>query len=267
MSNVVITGSTKGIGNALAADFRKRGHRVVITGRSQSAVDEAVAKLNEGPGQGTALGRAIEVSDAAQHEELWSFAAAELGSVDIWINNAGVAHTTRPITETSTDDVSAMVRTNMLGTIFGSQTAARGMSKQGAGKLFNVLGGGSDGRIRPGMGVYGATKRGLDGFTRALSKEVAGTGVLVGQIRPGVLITEGWLREAAAAPEQVRSQARALSIITDDVEDVAPELVARILATTKNGEEIAWLTTARLTRRFLTPGYAKKHDILARHNL
>lgn len=267
MSNVVITGSTKGIGHALARDFRRRGHNVVITGRSQGAVDEAVDALTKAPGQGTALGRAVEVSDAAQHEELWSFAAAELGRVDIWINNAGVAHTTRPITETSVDDVSAMVRTNMLGTIFGSQTAVRGLTAQGGGKLFNVLGGGSDGRIRPGMGVYGATKRGLDGFTRALAKEVAGTGVTVGQIRPGVLITEGWLREAAAAPEQVRAQAKALSIITDDVDDVAPELVARMLASTKNGDEIAWLTTTRLARRFLTPGYAKKHDILARHDL
>ncbi|MFI5429817.1 SDR family NAD(P)-dependent oxidoreductase [Aeromicrobium sp. UC242_57] len=47
------------------------------------------------------------------------------------------------------------------------------------------------------MGVYGATKRGLDMFTRALVKEVDGTGVTVGQVRPGILITEGWLREAA----------------------------------------------------------------------
>ncbi|CAM3260191.1 SDR family oxidoreductase [Nocardioides dubius] len=267
MSNVVITGSTKGIGHALARDFRRRGHQVVITGRSQQAVDDAVGSLTAGPGQARVVGRAVEVSDPTQHEELWAFATAELGGVDLWINNAGVAHTTQPIAATTSEAVTAMVRTNLLGTIFGSQTAVRGLTAQGHGKLFNVLGGGSDGRIRPGMGVYGATKRGLDGFTRALAKEVAGTGVIVGQIRPGVLITEGWLREAAAAPEQVRAQAKALSIITDDVDDVAPELVARMLASTKNGDEIAWLTTTRLARRFLTPGYAKKHDILARHNL
>lgn len=267
MSNVVITGSTKGIGHALAREFRKRGHSVVVTGRSQSAVDEAISTLDSAPGNGKVLGRTLEVSDPEQQQALWEYAADSLGRVDLWVNNAGVAHTTEPITQTTEDAVRAMVHTNMLGTIFGSQTAARGMVAQGGGKIFNVLGGGSDGRIRPGMGVYGATKRGLDGFTRALSKEIADTGVTVGQIRPGVLITEGWLREAAAAPEQVRSQRKALSFITDHVDDVAPELVERMLASTKNGDEISWLTTGRLAKRFMTPGYAKKHDVLARYNL
>jgi len=141
------------------------------------------------------------------------------------------------------------------------------MTAQGGGQLFNVLGGGSDGRIRPNMGVYGATKRGLDQFTQALAKEVEGTGVRVGQIRPGILITEGWLREAATAPEQVASQRRTLNVLVDHVEDVAPELAERMLASTRNGEEIVWLTTSRLARRFMTPGYARKNDKLARYGL
>ena len=94
-----------------------------------------------------------------------------------------------------------------------------------------------------------------------------GTGVRVGQIRPGILITEGWLREAATAPEQVASQRRTLNVLVDHVEDVAPELVERMLASTKNGEEIVWLTTGRLARRFMTPGYARKNDKLARYGL
>ena len=95
------------------------------------------------------------------------------------------------------------------------------------------------------MGVYGATKRGLDHFTRALAGEVDGTGVRVGQVRPGILITEGWLREASSAPERVSSQRRVINVIADHVEDVAPELADRMLASTKNGEEIVWLTTGR----------------------
>lgn len=267
MNTIVITGSTKGLGLALARGFRDRGHHVVVTGRTQSAVDAAAASLGETSGPGKILSRAIDVTDPDAAAGLWDFAVAELGHVNMWVNNAGVAHTTKPISETSPDAVRAMVTTNMLGTIFGAQAAVRGMTAQGGGKIFNVLGGGSDGKIRANMGVYGATKRGLDMFTRALVKEVAGTGVTVGQIRPGILITEGWLREAADDPASVQSQRRILNILTDHVDDVAPELAARMLASTKNGDEIAWLTTARLTKRFMTPGYATKHDVLSRYGL
>ena len=103
------------------------------------------------------------------------------------------------------------------------------------------------------MGVYSATKRGLDSFTKALVKEVADSSVRVGQISPGILITDGWLREAAAAPEQVQSQRKMLNILCDHVDEVAPYLVERMLGSTKNGDAIAWLTTGRMTRKFLVP--------------
>ncbi|WP_181309653.1 SDR family oxidoreductase [Nocardioides campestrisoli] len=264
--NVVVTGSTKGIGRAMARELHRRGHHVVVSGRDEEALRSLVAEL-EGTEGGTVVGQLVDVSDPDSVEELWAGAVGKLGTVDLWVNNAGVAHTTQTIVDTTPAAVRSMVETNMLGTIFGSQTAVRGMTAQGGGQLFNVLGGGSDGRIRPGMGVYGATKRGLDMFTRALVKEVDGTGVRVGQVRPGILVTDGWLREAAAAPEQVAQQRRMLNILVDHVDEVAPELVARMLASTRNGEEIAWLTSARLARRFMSPGYARKNDKLARYGL
>ncbi|TIC88072.1 SDR family oxidoreductase [Nocardioides sp. GY 10113] len=264
--NVVITGSTQGIGFALARELHARGHNVVVTGRDAGRIEAALASLAEQPG-GEVRGYAVDVTDADAVDELWQKAVTELGSIDIWINNAGVAHTTTSIADTPPGAVRAMVTTNMMGTIHGCQSAVRGMREQGHGRIFNMLGGGSDGKIRPNMGVYGATKRGLDHFTRALAKELAGTDVTVGQVRPGILITEGWLREAASAPEQVSGQRRILNILTDHVDDVAPVLVERILASTKNGDAIAWLTTARITRRFLTPGYADRHDVLERYGL
>ncbi|MEQ6902555.1 SDR family oxidoreductase [Nocardioides sp. YIM 152588] len=263
---VVVTGSTQGIGFALAREFHTLGHHVVVAGRDAARVEAAVAALAGLPG-GEVRGRATDVTDAVAVDGLWAAAAAELGGVDVWVNNAGVAHTTATIAETPVGSVRAMVCTNMLGTIYGSQVAVRGMTAQGHGRIFNMLGGGSDGKVRPNMGVYGATKRGLDHFTRALAKEVVGTGVTVGQVRPGILITEGWLREAATAPEQVSGQRRILNILSDHVDDVAPVLVERMLASTKNGDAIAWLTSGRITRRFLTPGYAEKHDVLARYGL
>ncbi|MGA3564072.1 SDR family oxidoreductase [Melissospora conviva] len=265
MRKAVITGSTKGIGFALARELLTRGHSVAVTGRTQDAVDDAVERLRPAATGGAAVhGFTVDVTDAAQVEKLWSAAVDAMGGVDLWVNNAGVANTTRPIVETSPEDVRTMVTTNMLGTVYGSQVAVRGMTAAGGGQLFNVLGGGSDGRIRPGMGVYSATKRGLDSFTRALVKEVEGTSVRVGQISPGILITDGWLREAAAAPEQVAKQRKMLNILCDHVDEVAPYLVERMLASTRNGDAIAWLTTGRMTRKFLVP---RKDDVLARYGL
>ncbi len=169
----------------------------------------------------------------------------------------------RTIVETTSDEVATMVTTNMLGTINGAQVAVRGMTAAGGGQVINVLGGGSDGTVRPGMGVYSATKRGLDMFTKALVKEVEGTSVRVAQVRPGILITDGWLREAATHPESVSSQRKMVNILSDHVDDVAPYLVDKILASTKNGDEIAWLTTSRMMKKFM----GKKDDKLARYGL
>ncbi|TDC69466.1 SDR family oxidoreductase [Actinomadura sp. GC306] len=264
MRKAVVTGSTKGIGFAVARELLRRGHGVVVSGRTQEAVDDAVERLKpEAAGEAAVHGVAVDVTDPAQVEKLWDAAVQALGGVDLWINNAGVANTTRPIVETSPEDVRTMVATNMLGTVYGSQVAVRGM-RDGGGQVFNILGGGSDGRIRPGMGVYSATKRGLDSFTRALVKEVDGTAVRVGQVSPGMLITEGWLREAAAAPEQVRDQRKMLNILCDHVDDVAPYLVDRMLASKKNGEAVKWLTTGRMTRKFMSGG---KRDVLSRYGL
>jgi NAD(P)-dependent dehydrogenase (short-subunit alcohol dehydrogenase family) len=260
--SAVVTGSTKGIGFAFARELVRRGHDVAVSGRSQEAVDEAVGKLS---GDGArVIGVPTDVTDVAQVQALWDAAATAFGSVGLWINNAGVAYTNRTILETAPDEVATMVGTNMIGTINGAQVAVRGMTAAGRGQLFNILGGGSDGSVRPGMGVYSATKRGLDMFTQALVKEVDGTPVRVGQVRPGILITDGWLREAASHPDAVASQRKMVNILSDHVDDVAPYLVEQMLASTKNGDAIAWLTTGRMMKKFLRGG---KDDKLARYGL
>ena len=90
MKNIVITGSTKGIGFGLAEEFVRRGHSVVISGRTPESVASAVAKLEVVTPSGVeragrARGRACDVARYEEVEALWAFAAAELGSVDIWI--------------------------------------------------------------------------------------------------------------------------------------------------------------------------------------
>jgi NAD(P)-dependent dehydrogenase (short-subunit alcohol dehydrogenase family) len=261
MSVVVVTGSTKGVGRGLAQAFAARGHDVVVTGRRAEEADAVAAGLAR-PG----LGYGIDVTDAEAMQQLWDTARERYGRVDIWVNNAGVAHTTQLIVDVPADEVRTMVTTNMLGTMFGSQVAVRGMTAQGGGALWNVLGGGSDGRIRPFMGIYGSTKRGLKMFTDALVKETDGSPVRVGEIRPGILISDGWLREAAAGQDYLDANRKAVNILADHVDDVAPWLVDRMLASTKHGAQISWLTTSKIAGRFATAGF-RKRDVLGRYEV
>jgi NAD(P)-dependent dehydrogenase (short-subunit alcohol dehydrogenase family) len=261
MSVVVVTGSTKGVGRGLAQAFSARGHEVVVTGRRASEADEVAAAL---PSAG--LGYGLDVSDPDAVQALWDAAVERFGRVDVWVNNAGVAHTTQLIVDIPPGEVAAMVTTNMLGTIYGSQVAVRGMTAQGGGALWNVLGGGSDGRLRPYMGVYGSTKRGLKMFTDALVKETADGPVRVGEVRPGILISDGWLREAAAGQDYLEANRKAVNILADHVDDVAPWLVDRMLASTKHGAEISWLTTSKIAGRFATAGF-RKRDVLSTYDV
>jgi short-subunit dehydrogenase len=116
------------------------------------------------------------------------------------------------------------------------------------------------------MGIYGSTKRGLKMFTDALVKETDGSPVRVGEIRPGILISDGWLREAAAGQDYLDANRKAVNILADHVDDVAPWLVDRMLASTKHGAQISWLTTSKIAGRFATAGF-RKRDVLGRYEV
>lgn len=258
MSTVVITGSTQGIGRGLAAEFAGRGHNVVVAGRDSDRVADAVAALSDGPG--SAAGLSCDVARVEQVQALWDLAVEKFSQVDIWINNAGLARTVWPILDVPQGEMETMVSTNMLGTINGSRVAASGMVAQGHGKLFNMLGGGSDGEYFPGLGLYGTTKRGLDYFTNALVKELADTDIIVGKIRPGMIITEAVVREARADMERFQKSRKMMNNLVDTVETVAPFLVEKILATDKSGTKIRWLNGPKMAGRMLRGTIKKRPD-------
>ena len=265
MTNVVITGSTKGIGFGLAKEFASRGHNVMITGRSQSSLDDAFTKL--GNVSGNVVGHICEVAEKSQVQAVWDHAVEQFGSVDIWVNNAGLALTTKRILDYTESEVQSMVHTNMRGTINGCQVAGLGMEAAGGGKIFNMLGGGSDGSIREGFGIYGSTKRGLDFLTKALVKELKDSQIIIGGIRPGIIITEAVIREAHESPEIFAGQRKALNILADHVSTVAPYLVDGILNTSKPGTEIAWLTGSKIGLRFMLAPFKKSEDKFAAYGL
>jgi len=258
MTTVVITGSTQGIGRGLAAEFLKRGANVVISGRDEARLNDALAALSTGGGK--LVGLSCDVADSEQVQALWDMAIKQFGAVDIWINNAGLARTVWPILDVPQGEIESMVRTNMMGTINGCRIAASGMKAQGQGKIFNMLGGGSDGEYFPGLGIYGTTKRGLNYFTDALVKELADSNVILAKIRPGMIITEAVIREARAMPEAFEKSRSTMNNLVDTVETVAPFLVDQIMITEKSGSKIRWLTPAKMTGRMLKGLISKRPD-------
>jgi len=254
---IVITGSTKGIGFGLAEEFLKRGHNVVISGRKQDVLDKAVATLSAK--YKTVAGCLCDVTKYEDHEKLFAFAKEKFGRVDIWINNAGISLPRHMLWEQSKNNHDNIIAANLISAIYGSQVAVKGMLAQGGGYVFNMEGHGSNGRIVPGMTVYGATKSGLTYFTKSLAEETKATPVKVCLLSPGMVDTDLLMVDYQDAPEKFEKAKRILNILVDKVETVTPYLVEKILAEPKHGTKIAWLTTSKIIFRFATARFIKRN--------
>jgi NAD(P)-dependent dehydrogenase (short-subunit alcohol dehydrogenase family) len=254
MKTVVITGSTRGIGKGMAREFLKRGHNVVISGRTQEAALATAAELGPAAAAGPrAIAVACDVTDHAQVQALWDAAKAAFGTVDIWINNAGLSNTRFPIGRLPSDEVEQVPRTNLIGTMNGAQVALKGMRAQGQGAIYNFEGFGSNGFKSRGMSLYGCTKFAITYFTKALIAETKGGPVRVGYLSPGIVITDLSLRDKAKMPPQAWGfTVKIYNILADRVETVTPFLVERVLADRGHGTRIAWLTRGKSLRRFLS---------------
>lgn len=258
--SVVITGSTRGIGLGLAEEFLRRGHQVTVCGRSEESTAKAVESLAAKHGGANVLGVPCDVGEYAQVEKLWATSTARFGKVDIWINNAGLSHARQPLWEIPPERNSEVVKTNVLGVMYGSRVAIRGMLKQGSGQLYNMEGLGSSGKPTKGLLLYGATKSALTYLTQGLIAEVEGMPVQVGFLSPGIVVTD--LLTEGYTPRELAKVKRIFNILADKVETVTPFLVEGILANDRNGSRIAWLTRGKAFWRFLTAGFNRR-DLFA----
>jgi len=251
--NVVITGSARGIGKAMAREFLLAGDRVVITSRSERAVAQAVRELREEVGGGcTVHGVACEVTSPSSVARLASASAALLGRVDVWVNNAAYSGSFKPFDEFTDAQLGAVTRTNLLGSLYGSRAAFRLMAAQpDGGHIFNMDGAGADGSPTPMYAAYGATKAGISHLMASLQGEadVAGLPIGVHTCSPGMVLTNLLLEGATLRNKQV------FNILCEHPETAAGFLVPRlrsVIALRKRSQYIQYLTPSRAMGRFLT---------------
>jgi glucose 1-dehydrogenase len=184
---VVITGATRGFGYAIAESMLEAGAHVAITGRSQGAVQGALATLQPG---GRVNGFVVDVRSEEQTCKLVEDVVRELGSIDIWVNNAGYSNAAGLMLDMDPQDALDMFLSNDLGVLHCTQAIMRHMLPRKQGMLVNIYGNGSFLRPASPTGLYGATKAWLTSFTRSLAVELKGSGMQILGFSPGMMTTD-----------------------------------------------------------------------------
>ena len=221
-----------------------------------------VEKLGVSAASPAVAGRACDITCASELQALWDFARDTFGRVDVWINNAGISITRAPLWEQRVSDLEAIVKTNLTGVLLAGKVVLAGMKEQGGGQFWNMEGFGSNGMTGPGLAAYGATKRGVNYLHKALMKDAAGTGILIGTLSPGIVVTDLLIGDYDTSSEEWRQARKFFNILGDTVETVTPFLADGVLKTKKNGARVAWLTGGKAFRRFLT-ARIRKRDLFA----
>ena len=188
----LVTGATEGIGRATALALGRAGYRVGICSRSSDKVAATLAELRA---QGvSAAGAAADVADPAQVRHLVDQVRAELGEIDVLVNNAGVL-IARPFDELTLEDWDATMATNLRSLYLTTHLVLPGMRTRQHGTIVNVASlAGRNGFV--GGSAYSASKHAVLGFSRSLMLEVRKDNVRVIAICPGSVAT-GMLRDQA----------------------------------------------------------------------
>eukprot|EP00271_Cylindrocystis_brebissonii_P004121 TRINITY_DN1559_c1_g1_i1.p1 TRINITY_DN1559_c1_g1~~TRINITY_DN1559_c1_g1_i1.p1 ORF type:complete len:396 (-),score=56.44 TRINITY_DN1559_c1_g1_i1:570-1595(-) len=253
--NVVITGSSKGLGLALAREFLRSGDRVVICSRSEDKVAETALQLTQEFGEDSVAGVACDVREASDVGRLADFAKEKFKHIDIWINNAGSnAYSYGPLVDSDDQHLAEIVGTNTLGVMLCCRQAIRLMREQPrGGHVFNMDGAGADGGATPRFAAYGATKRSLAQLTKSLQAELGMLdikNVTVHNLSPGMVTTE--LLMAGATTRQARFFINALA---EPADEVASYLVPRVREVATSGRSsssyIRFLTSPKAYSQIL----------------
>ncbi len=178
---VVITGASKGLGEALADSFSKEGCKVVVSARSKEALEALASRIG---------GYAVQADVRAEKQllDLADKAAKKYGRIDVWVNNAGVRIPHSELNEIDWKRAHDMMEVNYFGTAYGTKAALKYMKKQQSGIILNILSTSAlQGRAK--SSAYAASKYAARGFTDAMRNEVKEDGITVIGVYPGGMKT------------------------------------------------------------------------------
>lgn len=217
MKTVLITGASAGFGRATAELLAKEGHKLILVARREERLEELRKSLSA-----EVYTAAVDITDKAQVAALFAQLPEDFRSIDVVINNAGLALGLEPAPETKLEDWEQMVDTNIKGLLYMTRYALDNMKVRGQGMIINI--GSVAGHVPyKGGNVYGATKAFVRQFSRNLRTDLFGTNIRVTNIEPGMAETEFSVvrfKGDDAKAKAVYSGARALT-----AEDIARTIV------------------------------------------
>jgi glucose 1-dehydrogenase len=195
--HAVITGGSRGIGQAIALRFAKEGARVLIATKDENELQTALDRLNAiRPG---CIGMVADVRSESDVCRMANKAAEEFGTVEVLVNNAGLYPVT-PLAQLSLAEWETVIGTNLTGSFLCARTFAGLMREKGThGRMVNISSTASV-LARPGVAHYASSKAAVSMLTRVLAVELAPHGITVNAVCPGVIATETY-RAMASRPE------------------------------------------------------------------
>lgn len=202
----LVTGSTRGIGRAIAETLAAAGARVAVTGRNESQAADVAAEIAAATGVDV-RGYGVEISDAAQAMALIDSVERDFGQLDILVNNAGLTRDNLLLRmkDSDWDDV---MNANLRGAFVTCRAATRGMMKRRWGRIINVAS--VVGIIgNKGQANYAASKAGLIGMTKSIAKELASRNILANVVAPGFIETD---MTAAISPEAQKAMSAGIPL-------------------------------------------------------
>ncbi|MHB1417664.1 MAG: SDR family oxidoreductase [Chloroflexota bacterium] len=184
---IVITGSTRGIGRAVADACGREGAKVVISSRHEEAVADALAAFRQAGWHSSGI--AADVSRSEDLAALLQHALATWGRVDAWVNNAGISGPFKPLDEMTAEEISAVVDTNLVGTLNACRLLVP-YFRENKGLLVNLSGRGGRGDPVPYLIPYAATKTAVVSLTKGLAKENEKYPFSIHAVLPGMVATD-----------------------------------------------------------------------------
>jgi 3-oxoacyl-[acyl-carrier protein] reductase len=181
----LVTGASRGIGAAIAAELARKGLKVIGTATTDAGAAKIREALSAYPG---CDGRTLDVTDGAAGEALVDSIAKELGGLQVLVNNAGITRDTLAM-RMKDEDWDAVMDTNLKGVFRMSRAVMRTMMKQRYGRIVSITSVvGASGN--PGQANYAAAKAGVAGMTRALARELGSRNITVNCVAPGFIDTD-----------------------------------------------------------------------------